>query len=98
MKRCKRISRNCRKDMNLKMFDAAIYEQAISESWSSSFIGCFNDTADFLARGVGVAALYEGELVAGATSYSVYTGGFEIEIITHRDHREKDLRPRAARS
>ncbi len=79
------------KGYELQMFDAAIYEQAVSESWSASFRGCFKDTADFLARGVGVAALYEGKLVAGATSYSVYSGGFEIEIITHRDHREQGL-------
>ena len=41
--------------------------------------------------GLGVAVFYQGELVAGASSYSVYDKGIEIEIDTREDHRRKGL-------
>ena len=38
-----------------------------------------------------MAVLKDGELVAGASSYSTYDKGIEIEIDTREDHRRKGL-------
>lgn len=51
----------------------------------------FASYSDFENRGLGVAVLYKGQLVAGASSYTVYSGGIEIEIQTKSDFREKGL-------
>ena len=36
-------------------------------------------------------ALYNNELVSGASSYTSYEGGIEIEIDTRKDHRRRGL-------
>ena len=41
--------------------------------------------------GLGIVVLKDGEVVAGASSYSRYDKGIEIEIDTREDHRRKGL-------
>lgn len=75
----------------LAPFDAQIYAMAMAQAWSRDFCALFADAADYLRRGVGVAVLQDGALVAGASSYAVYRGGIEIEIDTRADHRRRGL-------
>ena len=75
----------------LRLFDEALVRESFEQSWSRDFCAQFRDTEDFLARGIGVGALYEGKLVAGASSYSVYRGGIEIEIDTKPEFRRQGL-------
>ena len=75
----------------LRLFDCELYDAAIAEGWSHDLCALFTSYEDYAARGLGAAALYEGKLVAGASSYSVYHGGIEIEIDTHPAHRRKGL-------
>lgn len=77
----------------LQMVDATIYQQALSEEWSFSLCGQFVSYRDFQCLGIGVAAVdqKDGKLAAGASSYSRYEKGIEIEIDTHPDHRLKGL-------
>ena len=42
---------------------------------------------DYVNRGLGFVAWHDGIIVAGASSYTVYQGGIEIEIVTHEDYR-----------
>lgn len=86
-----RFAENLPAGYTLCRFDAQIYEAASREGWSQDFCACFRDSADFLARGIGFAALHDGRLVSGASSYSIYSGGLEIEIDTHPDHRRRGL-------
>ena len=51
----------------------------------------FPNYAAFKSRGRGAAVLVQGQLVAGASSYSVYHGGIEIEIDTKPEFRRKGL-------
>jgi len=78
-------------EFELRLFDREICEQTLLAEWSRDFCDCFLSAEDFLSRGVGVAALCNGVLVAGASSYVVYDGGFEIEIDTHPDYRRRGL-------
>ena len=51
----------------------------------------YKDYETYKKLGLGVAVLKGGELVAGASSYSTYDKGIEIEIDTREDHRRKGL-------
>ncbi len=51
----------------------------------------YQDYETYKALGLGVVVLKNGELVAGASSYSTYDRGSEIEIDTREDHRRKGL-------
>jgi len=77
--------------IRLAAIDGALYHKALLWDWSRDFVGLFRNEADYLARGLGVMALADGELVAGASSYAVFTGGIEIEIDTREDYRRRGL-------
>lgn len=78
-------------EYEIKLFDRQIYEQAQNEVWSKDFCSQFVDYQDFSNRGLGVAILHQGKLVAGASSYTVYRDGIEIEIDTKPEYRQRGL-------
>ncbi|MGN0479080.1 MAG: GNAT family N-acetyltransferase [Hominenteromicrobium sp.] len=59
--------------------------------WMRDFISNFQSYEQFTARALGVFALCGGEIVCGASSYSAFDGGIEIEIDTHEAHRRRHL-------
>ena len=70
----------------------AIWAQITEKKdWMWDFISNFPDYAAFDRTALGVFALKDGEIVCGASSYSAYNGGIEVEIGTHVDHRRKHL-------
>ena len=71
--------------------DEAMVPVLLAQGWSRDFCSCFDGPGDFVRRGLGVAALWEGVPVAGASSYIIYEGGIEIEIYTRPDHRRRGL-------
>lgn len=75
----------------LAAIDGYLYRMALANEWSRDLVSQFADEADYLRRGIGMAALHAGELVAGASSYVVFRGGIEIEIDTRLDHRRRGL-------
>jgi len=75
----------------LRPIDDELHDRASREEWSFDLCSQFADAEDFLRRGVGVAVLHGGELVAGASSYTVYDGGIEIEIDTKPAYRNRGL-------
>lgn len=75
----------------LAPIDGALYRAALAQTWSCDLVSQFEDEADYLTRGLGFAALYEGTLVAGASSFVVYRGAIEVEVDTRRDHRRRGL-------
>lgn len=76
----------------LKPIEQAEYEQIMASDWGAADLcGQFADYADYQRRGIGRAILLNGRVVAGASSYTVYKGGIEIEIDTHPAHRRRGL-------
>ena len=51
----------------------------------------FESGEDYEKRGIGVAVLYNGKPVSGASSYTIYNEGIEIEIDTMPEFRRKGL-------
>ncbi len=59
--------------------------------WARDFNSNFADYEAFSAQAAGVFALQNGEIVCGASSYSAFDGGIEIEIATQEAHRRRHL-------
>ena len=75
----------------LKLLDRELYDTCRKESWSRDLVAQYDTYEMFERLGLGVAVLYNEELVAGASSYSSYNGGIEIEIDTKKDFRRRGL-------
>ncbi len=75
----------------LRAFDRGIYQQAMEEAWSREFCETFASAEDYLQRGFGFGILYQGKLVAGASTMTVYDGGTETQVATKEGHQRKGL-------
>lgn len=76
---------------SLRMIDEALYHKALSEPWSRDLCSQFATFEDYKARGIGVMALDADTPVAGASSYTAYDKGIEIEVDTRSDYRRQGL-------
>lgn len=76
---------------SLSLIDEKIYGQVMNELWSRDLCSQFADYEDFEKRGLGVTALADGQVVSGASSYTVYKEGIEIEIDTRFDYRRRGI-------
>ena len=72
-------------------FDRALYHQALGQPWSRDFVSQFRDADDFLNRGLGFAAVCGGEMVGGASSYTCYSQGIEIQVETRSDWQRRGI-------
>lgn len=79
------------KGYRLEQIDGERYGQAIRQKWSADLCSQFESCQDYLQRGLGFCVLYGKELVCGASSYTVYRGGLEIQIDTREDHQRRGL-------
>lgn len=91
VKKLTKYTEQLSKGYTLQLFNQQIYQQAIGEKWSKDLCSQFVDYNDYNKRGLGVAVIYKGQLVAGASSYAVYNEGIEIEIDTKPEFRQKGL-------
>lgn len=75
----------------LRRIDADIYERCLKNPVTADFVSSFSDREHFLKMGRGVVILRDGEIVSGASSYSRYLEGIEIEVDTVKQERKKHL-------
>ena len=75
----------------LKVIGDAEYHMCRENDWANDLVSQYKDYNTYNELGLGAAVLKDGELVAGASSYSTYDKGIEIEIDTREDHRRKGL-------
>ena len=61
------------------------------DSWGRDFCSQFATFEEYERDGIGFVAVEEGKVLSGASSYSVYGGGIEIEIDTREDCRRQGL-------
>lgn len=78
-------------EYSIKSIDEEIYLKTRQVSWSKDLCSQFPTYADYKKNGLGFVAFHGDELVSGASSYTVYRDGIEIEIDTREDHRRKGL-------
>lgn len=75
----------------LKRLEEAEYQLCKANGWANDLVSQYRDYETYKKLGLGAVVLKDGELVAGASSYSRYDKGIEIEIDTREDHRRKGL-------
>lgn len=75
----------------LRLIDQGIYDKCLDAEWSRDLVAQYRNYEQYRKWGLGVAILHGQEMVSGASSYSGYKGGIEIEIDTREDHRRKGL-------
>lgn len=75
----------------LKLMEKQEYDACRNNVWSKDLVSQYKDFDRYQQLGLGVVVLKNGELVAGASSYSTYDNGVEIEIDTREDYRRKGL-------
>jgi RimJ/RimL family protein N-acetyltransferase len=80
----------------LKKIDETLAKEPTLHEVSEDFTGQFNSIDDYINRGIGFCILYDGQVVCGASSYSIYDNGIEIEVATHPKYWRKGLASIAA--
>lgn len=78
------------------LLDEETYRYCQENEWCRDWVSQFDSYEDFRQRGLGMIVKKDGIPVSGASSYSVYHGGIEIEIDTHKDFRRQGLASSAA--
>lgn len=78
-------------DYRLQMIDRELFSRLGKQEWSRSFVAQHKNYDEYSKIGLGVVAVKDGEAVSGASSYSTYKGGIEIEISTREDFRRLGL-------
>lgn len=71
--------------------DGELYGECLKIPFARDFVSSFSDREDYLKNGIGFVVMKNGEIVSGASSYSAYVGGIEIEVDTAVPERRKNL-------
>lgn len=75
----------------LSTIDEKLYKLCKSETWSADLVSQFPTYDMFQKLGIGVVIHKDGLILSGASSYSRYRDGIEIEIDTREEYRRKGL-------
>lgn len=78
-------------EYELRMIDEPLYQMCRSESWSADLVSQFPSYEDYRRLGLGAVILKNNTIVSGASSYSRYREGIEIEIDTKKEYRRRGL-------
>ncbi len=78
-------------DFYIKAIDEGLYHATLKEKWSHDFCSQFRNYEHFSKHGLGFVILHGDKPVCGASSYTYYNGGIEIEISTLAGYRRKGL-------
>lgn len=75
----------------LRPIDEPLYRALLREDWSRDLCAQFDSWPAYAAHGMGFAVLHAGRPVCGASSYTFYSGGIEIELDTKPTYRGRGL-------
>ncbi len=78
-------------EYSIARMNKGIYEKLIRNDQLRDLCANFSDFENYAAHGLGFVALWNGEPVAGASSYSYYNQGIDIEVDTIPHHRRRGL-------
>ena len=75
----------------LKEIDDKVYDMCLPDPVTRDFVSAFESKEKYLEIGRGMVILKSGTIVAGASSYTRYNEGIEIEVDTAEQERQKGL-------
>lgn len=87
----KRAAASLPEQYHLFMIDEQLYEMCKEKAWSADLVSQFPDYKSFRELGIGAVICKDNMIVSGASSYSRYRQGIEIEIDTRKEYRRKGL-------
>lgn len=73
----------------LSMIDERLYHMCKAEAWSADLVSQFPNYENYRKLGIGAVICRENIMISGASSYSRYREGIEIEIDTREEYRRK---------
>ncbi len=76
---------------SMRRIDRTLYRAILQQDWCRDFCSQFSGWEQFKTHGAGFVATLGDEICAGASSYSFYNQGIEIEVDTKETHRRKGL-------
>lgn len=76
---------------SLKRIDKDSFLLCQSEGWSRDLVSQYPDYNTYKKLGIGFVIYKDNQIVSGASSYSRYRDGIEIEIDTREDYRKQGL-------
>ena len=75
----------------LRTIDSEVYDLCLQNPVTADFVSAFETKEHYLELGRGVVILKDGKIVSGASSYTRYLEGIEIEVDTAESERRKGL-------
>ena len=75
----------------LRKIDSEIYDMCLGDPVTADFVSSFETKEKYLELGRGMVILKDARIVSGASSYTSYRGGIEIEVDTVEEERCKGL-------
>lgn len=75
----------------LKEIDAELYDKCLENPATADFVSSFESKEAYLRDGRGIVVVKKGKIVSGASSYTRYREGIEIEVDTVEEERRKHL-------
>lgn len=73
----------------LSMIDERLYQICKAETWSADLVSQFPDYESYRKLGIGAVVCKNNIIISGASSYSRYREGIEIEIDTREEYRRQ---------
>ncbi len=77
------------KPYTISMINKQLYHMCKTETWSTDFVAQFPDDETYNKLGIGAVICKENRIISGASSYSRYNDGIEIEIATREEYRRQ---------
>lgn len=78
-------------EYSIRKIDKELYNKVKTEEWSKDLCSQFPNYNDYEKFGLGFVVFHKDNIVCGASSYTVYDKGIEIEIDTKMEYRRKGL-------
>ena len=90
-KRLEEILEGLPREYEIKPIDEETFLWCKGQEWCEDWVSQYRDYEEYEKKGLGVVVLKDGCPVAGASSYSSYRDGIEIQIDTEKAYRRKGL-------
>ncbi|WP_195268779.1 GNAT family N-acetyltransferase [Eubacterium sp. 1001713B170207_170306_E7] len=78
-------------DCKIRQIDPLLYNALLKEEWSKDLCSQFENAQDYAKNGLGFVIVKNHEIIAGASSYTYYNDGIEIQIDTKQPYRRQGL-------
>lgn len=78
-------------EYEMKLLDKACFSETKKIEWCCDWTAQYPDFETYQRLGLGVVILKDGQIVSGASSYTTYEKGIEIQVDTKEEYRRRGL-------